>query len=356
MEVRANDGITTTLPPNSPPTRIRPVLRPFDRFFAAHSWASDITGSLVGVVITALLFVAGIVYERRRTQAQEARVFDEALYYFEQLLGKTVAWATHLARAYRNLADGLRRAPLQPAEFAQLSDSAAQRLLEIDRQLLFKAFLHRYGRATATIDLYVSLYDSLDYVTTQSRDADAARAELLESVRLLEAQFRKHLDALLTQVTTASRLLAETPGPSDGLPPVLTEALTGLHRITLPGTELDEAFQVVVQPLHRTLSARYGTRREVHDVLIRTQKLLTIHATLGQRATEAAARLALLSTGLQLGANTLRTAQDRLTASVSRLVGRGGWRPAWLQRTAAAARAKRPSLSAQADTRKRVRP
>ena len=327
-----------------------------DRFYAAHPWASDITGSLVGVFITASLFVAGIVYERRRVQAQEARVYDEALYYFEQLLGKTVAWAAHLARAYRNLADGLRRAPLQPAEFAQLSDSAAQRLLEIDRQLLFKAFLHRYGRATATIDLYVSLYDGLDYVTTQSRDADAVRAALLETTRTLEVQFRKQLDSLLTQTTTAGRQVAEAPAAPDapdGLAPVLTAALTELHRLTLPGTELDEAFQVVVQPLHRTLSSHYGARREVQDMLVRTQKLLNLYAALVQQATESAGRMALLSTGLQLGATTLRTSQERLTA-VSEADRTG--RRAWLQRAAAAARAKSPSFSAQAETRKRVRP
>lgn len=315
-------------------------------------------GSLVGVCITALLFVAGIVYERRRTQAQEARVYDEAIYYFEQLLGKTVAWATHLARAYRNLADGLRRAPLQPMEFAQFSDSAAQRLLEIDRQLLFKAFLQRYGRATATIDLYVSLYDGLDYVTTQSHAADATRANLIETTRTIEAQFRKQLDSLLTQTTTAGRLLADAPDAPEGLATVLTESLTELHRLTLPGTELDEAFQLVVQPLHRTLNARYGTRREVQDVLVRTQKLLNLYGVLVQQATEAAGRMALLSTGLQLGATTLRTAQERLTAFTAKPTGLN-WRPLlrpWLQRAAAAARASRPSLSAQAETRKRVKP
>lgn len=346
-----------------------------DSFYVAHPWASDITGSLLGVCITALLFVAGIVYERRRTRALEARVYDEALYYFEQLLGKTVAWATRLARAYRNLAEGLRRAPLQPAEFAQLSDSAAQRLLEIDRQLLFKAFLHRYGRDTATIDLYVSLYDGLDYLTTQSREADDARAALLEGTRGLDAQFRKHLDALLTQVTTAGRALAaalaadaaaadaadDGPAAPSGLAGVLAEALAELHRLTLPGTELDEAFQVVVQPLHRTLSTRFAARREVQEVLVRTHKLLIIHASLVQRATDAANRLALLSTGLQLGANTLQKAQERLQRTA---VGRVGatelswsWRP-WRQRGAgaAAARASSPSLSAQAETRTAVRP
>lgn len=332
-----------------------PVTNPIDRFFAYHPWASDIMGSLAGVCITALLFVAGIVYERRRIQEQEARVSDEALYYFEQLLGKTVAWATHLARAYRNLADGLRRAPLQPTEFAQLSDSAAQRLLEINRQLLFKAFLHRYGRATTTIDLYVSLYDSLDYVTTQSRDADATRAALLDNTRVLEAQFRKHLDALLTQTTTASRLLTEVPDAPEELTGVLADTLTELHRLTLPGTELDEAFQVVVQPLHRALTSRYAARREVQELLVRAQKLLNIRAAIVQQATEAAGKVALLSTGLQLGANTLRTAQERLTSAAVAPRGGPGWRP-WLQRAAATARASKPSLSAQADTRRRVSP
>ncbi len=286
-----------------------------DRFFSTHPWASDIAGSLLGVCITALLFVAGIVYERRRHQAIEARVYDDALYYFEQLLDKSVAWATHLARAYRNLADGLRRAPLLPAEFAQLSDSAAQRLLEIDRQLLFKAFLHRYGRATGTIDLYVSIYDGLDYVTTQSQQADAARAALLDSTRALEAQFRKHLDALLTQVTVAGRLLLHVPDVAPELPALLDSTLLDLHRLTLPGTELEEAYQVVVLPLHRALTGRYGKLAELHDAQLRTQKLLTIHAALVQRATDAAAQLALLSTGLQLGAATIRSAQERLTAA-----------------------------------------
>lgn len=326
-----------------------------DRFFTHHPWASDILGSLVGVFITATLFIAGIVYERRRQRAEEERVSDESLYYFEQLLGKTVAWATHLARAYRNLADGLRRAPLQPAEFAQLSDSAAQRLLEIDRQLLFKAFLHRYGRANGTIDLYVSLYDSLDYVTTQSRDADAARAALLEGSRVLEAQFRKHLDSLLTQVTTASRLLADGQDPPAGLADVLAATLAELHRLTLPGAELDEAFQVVVQPLHRTLTSRYGTRGEVQDILLRTQKLLTIRAALVQQATDVAGKVALLSTGLQLGANTLRTAQERLTSAAATPKRILGWR-SWPQRAVSAARASKPSLSAQAETRRRVSP
>ncbi len=329
-----------------------------DRFFAAHPWASDIAGSLLGVCITALLFIAGIMYERRRQQAQEARVYDEALYYFEQLLGKTVAWATHLARAYRNLADGLRRAPLQPAEFAQLSDSAAQRLLEIDRQLLFKAFLHRYGRATATIDLYVSLYDGLDYVTTQSQAADAARAALLDTTRALEVQFRKHLDTLLTHVTTAGAGLTAAPDAPDDLKAVLTDSLDALHRLTLPGTELDEVFQGVVRPLYRTLSARYAARPEVREVLARTQKLINLHAALVQQATEAAGKMALLSTGLQLGSTTLRAAQERLTAvaDVRRGHDGGAWLQRGFQRAAAAARASRPSLSAQADTRKAVRP
>jgi hypothetical protein len=286
-----------------------------DSFFSSHPWASDIAGSLLGVCITALLFVAGIVYERKRQRAIEARVYDDALYYFEQLLDKSVAWATHLARAYRNLADGLRRAPLLPAEFAQLSDSAAQRLLEIDRQLLFKAFLHRYGRATGTIDLYVSIYDGLDYVTTQSQQADAARMALLESTHTLEAQFRKHLDALLTQLTTASRLLVEAADETPELTALLDATLLDLHRLTLPGTELEEAFQVAVLPLHRALTGRHGKRAELHDAQLRTQKLLTIHAALVQRASDAATQLALLSTGLQLGAATIRSAQERLTAA-----------------------------------------
>jgi hypothetical protein len=270
-------------------------------------------------------------------------------------LGKTVTWAAHLARAYRNLADGLRRAPLQPAEFAQLSDSAAQRLLEIDRQLLFKAFLHRYGRATATIDLYVSLYDGLDYVTTQSREADAARAALLARTHTLDAQFRKHLDALLTQITTASRTLADIPDAPDELKDALTGALTNLHRLTLPGTELVEAFGLIVQPLHHTLSTRYVTRKEVQDILVRTQKLQNLYAALMQQATETATRLALLSTGLQLGATTLRAAQERLlSAAAARPATWQVWKP-WLQRVVAA-RASKPSLSAQAETRIRVRP
>ena len=190
-------------------------------------------------------------------------------------------------------------------------------------------------------------------MTTQSRDADAVRAALLETTRTLEVQFRKQLDSLLTQTTTAGRQVAEAPDAPDGLAPVLTAALTELHRLTLPGTELDEAFQVVVQPLHRTLSSHYGARREVQDMLVRTQKLLNLYAALVQQATESAGRMALLSTGLQLGATTLRTSQERLTA-VSEADRTG--RRAWLQRAAAAARAKSPSFSAQAETRKRVRP
>lgn len=330
------------------------MANPIDSFFLSHPWASDILGSLVGVCITAALFVTGIVFERRRVRAQEARVSDEALYYFEQLLGKTVAWATHLARAYRNLADGLRRAPLQPAEFAQLSDSAAQRLMEIDRQLLFKAFLYRYGRTMTTIDLYVNLYDGLDYVTTQSREADGARAALLARTQTLDAQFRKHLDALLTLTTTADRLLADTPDAPADLRAALTTALPDLHRLTLPGTELDEAFQVVVTPLHRALNTRFGGRREVQDVLVRTHKLLNLHAVLVQQATEAATRMALLSTSLQLGATTLGAAQERLRKVTAPAAAdaaiRLAWRP-WLQRVAAATRANKPSLSAQAETR-----
>ncbi len=327
-----------------------------DFFFNSHPWASEIIGSVLGVFITALLFIAGIIYERRRQRALEARVYNDALYYFEQLLAKTVAWAAHRARAYRNLADGLRRAPLQPAEFAQLSDSAAQRLLEIDRQLLFKAFLHRYGRETGTIDLYVSLYDGLDYVLTQGREADAARAGLLEGSRALEIQFRKHLDTLQTQLLLAERNLAAAADVPPGLLAPLADILSHLNRLTLPGAELEEAYQIVVEPLQRTLEGPAGTRAEVQDILVRARKLLNIRTALVQQATEAAAQLALFSTGLQLGATTLQSAQERLkTASAVQPVGAGWWqwqRPAAPQR---AARASSPSLSAQAETRMRVR-
>lgn len=294
-----------------------------DQFFADHPWASDIAGSLLGVFITATLFITGIVYERRRQRAFEARLYDDALYYFEQLLSKTVDWATQLARAYRNLSDGLRRAPLLLPEFAQYSDSAAQRLLEIDRQLLFKAFLHRYGRATTTIDLYVSVYDGLDYVMSQSDQADEARIGLIQNSQTLDAQFRKNLDSLLTQITTAGRLLADAPSIPAGLPGVLDEALLDLHRLTLPGTELEEAFQIVVQPLHRALNTRFATVREVQDVMLRTQKLHTLHANLLQQATESATRFALLGTALQLGSGTLRTAQQKMKAAANP---KRGWR------------------------------
>lgn len=273
---------------------------------------------MIGVFITAVLFVAGIVYERRRQRAQEVRLYDETLYYLEQLLGRVVDWAGQLAHAYRSLAEGLRRAPMLPPEFGQYSDYAVQRVREIDRQVLLRAFLHRYGRSTATIDLYVGFYDALDYVIQQNRAADAARLTTLERRPLLEAQFRKAFDGLLTQVTGANRLFNASAQPGDhALAAILDAALPALHQYALPGTELEAAWTEAVQPLQRALHAHQGDHPQMTELLRRTQKLTTIRAALWQHASDAATRFALLGTSLQLGMSTLRSAQRRILTATA---------------------------------------
>ncbi len=277
-----------------------------DRFFIAHPWASDIAGSLLGVFITAFLFVAGIIYERRRQRALDTRLHEDTLYYFEQLLNKVIDWAEQLSRAYGTLAAGLRRAPLLTPEFGQYSDYAAERLLEIDRQVLFRAFLHRYGRGTSTIDLYVSLYDSLDYLITQAHLGDDERANLRNRSLAQETQFRKQLDALLTQATAAAS------GPDAPLADALLEVLPQLHELALPGGDLEETWRTGIAPLRRLLTEQFGQQPGAQPVLLRVRKLTAARAALLRQAGEASTSFALLGTSLRLGAGTLRTAARKM--------------------------------------------